>query len=164
MTEGASKRYERKAKARGVDEEIDVLAELDESEREETQENDRKRRLHVVGRARFVTQEIDPFEQLGIVPRTVPRWQTRIPATEKQRGMLERNGLRLPRDLDTGRASQLIEALMSKPTEKQAWFIRRAGLDPSGLDRKSASSVIDMLKQNRHDDARATVDRIKQPS
>jgi len=164
MTEGAAKRYERKAKAKGVEEEIDVLAELDLSQREEDQEKERKRRLHVVGRAQFVTQDIDPFEQLGIVPRTVPRWQTRIPATDKQRVMLERNGLRLPKDLDTGRASQLIEALMSKPTEKQTWFIRRAGLDPVGLDRKSASNVIDLLKQNKHADARAALDRIKQPS
>jgi len=164
MSDGAAKRYQRKAVEKGVDEEIDVLAEVDIAETEESKAKEAKRRLHIVGRAKFTSQEINPFEQLGIVPRSVPNWQARIPASDKQRAMLERNGLRLPKDLDTGRASQLIEALMSKPTDKQAWFVRRAGLDPSRLDRKAASKVIDLLKSNRHDEARKVVDSIRQHS
>jgi hypothetical protein len=56
--------------------------------------------------------------------------------------------------LDTGRASQLIEALMSKPSPKQAWVLRQAGIDPAGYDRKRASQAIDLVKSGRVEDAR----------
>lgn len=164
MGEKVAKRYARKAKKDGVDEEIDVLAEIDKAEADEAKAVEAKRRAHIVGRARFTSQEIDPFEALGIVPRSIPAWQRRIPASDKQRSMLERNGLRLPMDLDTGRASQLIEALMSKPSDKQAFFLRRHGIDPSRLDRRAASTVIDLVKSNRTDQVSAVLDSMRQPS
>jgi hypothetical protein len=164
MDEKVAKRYARKAEKDAVDEEIDVLAEIDKAEADEAKALEAKRRAHIVGRARFTSQEIDPFEALGIVPRSIPAWQRRIPASDKQRSMLERNGLRLPMDLDTGRASQLIEALMSKPSDKQAFFLRRHGIDPSRLDRRAASTVIDMVKSNRMDQVSAVLDSMRQPS
>ena len=164
MDEKVAKRYARKAEKDAVEEEIDVLAEIDKAEADEAKAIEAKRRAHIVGRARFTSQEIDPFEALGIVPRSIPAWQRRIPASDKQRSMLERNGLRLPMDLDTGRASQLIEALMSKPSDKQAFFLRRHGIDPSRLDRRAASTVIDMVKSNRMDQVHAVLDSMRQPS
>ena len=164
MDEKVAKRYARKAEKDAVEEEIDVLAEIDNAEADEAKALEAKRRAHIVGRARFTSQEIDPFEALGIVPRSIPAWQRRIPASDKQRSMLERNGLRLPMDLDTGRASQLIEALMSKPSDKQAFFLRRHGIDPSRLDRRAASTVIDMVKSNRMDQVSAVLDSMRQPS
>lgn len=164
MDEKVAKRYARKAEKDAVEEEIDVLAEIDKAEADEAKALEAKRRAHIVGRARFTSQEIDPFEALGIVPRSIPAWQRRIPASDKQRSMLERNGLRLPMDLDTGRASQLIEALMSKPSDKQAFFLRRHGIDPSRLDRRAASTVIDMVKSNRMDQVSAVLDSMRQPS
>jgi superfamily II DNA or RNA helicase len=153
MSEPAKKRYKKESEKKGVPEEIDVLAELDHAEIEQKKAEEAKRRLHVVGKAKFSSQEIDPFEALGIVPKSVPHWQRRIPASEKQRGMLERSGLKLPKDLDTGRASQLIEVLMSKATDKQAWVLRKAGIDPAGLDRKKASAVIDLIKKGDRESA-----------
>ena len=164
MDEKVAKRYARKAEKDAVEEEIDVLAEIDKAEADEAKALEAKRRAHIVGRAQFTSQEIDPFEALGIVPRSIPAWQRRIPASDKQRSMLERNGLRLPMDLDTGRASQLIEALMSKPSDKQAFFLRRHGIDPSRLDRRAASTVIDMVKSNRMDQVSAVLDSMRQPS
>lgn len=164
MDEKVAKRYASKAEKDAVEEEIDVLAEIDKAEADEAKAVEAKRRAHIVGRARFTSQEIDPFEALGIVPRSIPAWQRRIPASDKQRSMLERNGLRLPMDLDTGRASQLIEALMSKPSDKQAFFLRRHGIDPSRLDRRAASTVIDMVKSNRMDQVSAVLDSMRQPS
>lgn len=164
MDEKVAKRYASKAEKDAVEEEIDVLAEIDKAEADEAKALEAKRRAHIVGRARFTSQEIDPFEALGIVPRSIPAWQRRIPASDKQRSMLERNGLRLPMDLDTGRASQLIEALMSKPSDKQAFFLRRHGIDPSRLDRRAASTVIDMVKSNRMDQVSAVLDSMRQPS
>lgn len=161
MEDRVSRRYARKAEKDAVEEEIDVLAELDRAKADEEKAVEARRRAHVVGRARFTSQEINPFEQLGIVPRSIPAWQRRIPASEKQRAMLERNGLRLPIDLDTGRASQLIEALMSKPSEKQAHLLVRHGVDPTGMDRKQASTVINLIKSNRSGEVAAVLDSMK---
>jgi superfamily II DNA or RNA helicase len=153
MDEGTVKRMKKASEKKGVSEAIDVLEMLDHAERERQKQAEAKRRLHVVGRAKYSTQDIDPFEQLGIVPKSVPWWQRNIPATERQRVMLERNGIKT-KDLDTGRASQLIEALMSKPSPKQAWVLRQAGIDPAGYDRKRASQAIDLVKSGRVEDAR----------
>lgn len=155
MDEKTMRRYKKAAEKKGVPDEIDVLAELSHAEREEAKAREAKLRDHIVGTAKFKTQDIDPFERLGIVPRSVPWWQRRIPATDKQRVMLERNGLNLPKDLDTGRASQLIEALMSRPSDKQSWVLRQAGISTEGIDRKRASQIIDLIKSGRKDAARA---------
>jgi predicted Fe-Mo cluster-binding NifX family protein len=43
---------------------------------------------------------------------------------------------------------------MSKPSEKQAWVLRQAGIDPKGFDRKTASTAIDLVKSGRLEDAK----------
>ena len=154
-------------KKAGVDEEVDVLEMLEDVDAKRKAEAEARRRVHVVGRAKFSVQDVDPFEALGIVPTTPPRWATRIPATAKQRAMLERNGLRVTPDLDMGRARQLIDALMSRCTDKQAGLIRRSGIDPSRLDRKAASEVIDLIRRDMRDEAirvASSLDSIKQAS
>lgn len=153
MDERTVKRMKKASEKKGIGEAVDVLEMLSHAEAEQKKAEEAKRRLHVVGRAKYQTQDIDPFEKLGIVPRSVPWWQRNIPATEKQRVMLSRNGINT-KDLDTGRASQLIEALMSKPSPKQAWVLRQAGIDPAGFTRKAASAAIDLVKSGRVDDAR----------
>jgi superfamily II DNA or RNA helicase len=153
MNEGTVKRMKKSSEKKGLGEAVDVLEMLDHAERERIKAEEAKRRIHVVGRAKFTTQDIDPFDRLGIVPRSVPWWQRNIPATEKQRAMLERNGI-ITKDLDTGKASQLIEALMSRPSPKQAWVLRQAGIDPAGFSRKNASAAIDLVKSGRVDEAK----------
>ena len=149
LDERSLRRYRKESETKGVPDEIDVLAMLDYAEREQRRSEEAKSRSHIVGTARYSEQDIDPFEALGIVPKSVPWWQRHIPATQKQRAMLDRNGVSVPKDLDTGRASQLIEALMSQPTDKQSWVLRKAGIDPSGVSRKRASELIDMIKSGR---------------
>jgi len=154
MEEKASKRYRKESERKGVSEEIDVLAELSHAEREQSKANEALKRAHIIGSVKFSTQDIDPFDQLGIVPRSVPWWQRKIPATDKQRTMLERSGIRT-HDLDTGKASQLIEALMSKPSEKQSWVLRKAGISSKGINRKNASQIIDLIKSGKPEAARS---------
>lgn len=155
MDDKTVRRYRKAAERQGVPEEIDVLAMLDHAEREQRKAEEARTREHLVGKARFKMQDIDPFDALGIVPKSVPWWQRRIPATVKQRAMLERSGLVIPKDLDTGSASQLIDRLMSTPSDKQAWVLRRNGIDPVGIDRKKASAIIDLIKGGRVAEARA---------
>lgn len=153
MDEKTVSRAKKQSEKKGIGEAVDVLEMLDHAEAERIKAEEAKRRLHIVGRAKYSTQDIDPFEKLGIVPKSVPWWQRHIPATAKQKQMLERNGIPI-KDMDTGRASQLIEAIMSKPSEKQAWVLRQAGIDPRGFDRKTASTAIDLVKSGRLEDAK----------
>lgn len=167
MDPATVRRYNAAKKKMAVDGEIDVLEMLDQEEEKRKAEMEARRRVHVVGRARFSVTDVDPFEALGITAKTPPRWATRIPATEKQRAMLSRNGLRVTADLDMVRAKQLIDALMSRCTDKQAHLIRRSGIDPSRLDRKSASEVIDLIKRGMTEDANRIASRLdgaEQPS
>ena len=153
MNDGTVKRMKKSSEKKGLGEAVDVLEMLDHAERERVRAEESKRRLHVVGRAKYSTQDIDPFDKLGIVPKSIPWWQRHIPATAKQREMLERNNINT-KDLDTGRASQLIEALMSRPSPKQAWVLRQAGIDPAGFSRKNASAAIDLVKSGRVEEAK----------
>ena len=153
MDEKVMKRFRKESEQKGVPDEIDVLELLDHAEREQRKAEEAKSRRHLVGRASFSSQDIDPFEALGIVPKATPWWQRHIPATVKQRAFLERQGIPVS-SLDTGKASQLIDALMSQPSDKQAWVLRKAGIDPSGVSRKRASELIDMIRSGRSDEAR----------
>jgi superfamily II DNA or RNA helicase len=145
MDEKVMARYRRESEKKGVPEEIDVLAELSHADREHRKALEARTRERIIGRAKYSSQEVDPFERLGIVPANTPWWMKRIPATVKQRAMLERSGLALPKDIDTGRASQLIEHIMSRPSDKQAFVLRRAGVDPTGMSRRQASEAIDKV-------------------
>lgn len=127
--------------------EVDVLEQMDEVERDLKREAEERRRTFIKVRTTFKTQDIDPFSSLGIVPQRVPGWAKRIPASDKQIAFLKRNNVPNVDSLNTKEASQLIEHLMSSPTEKQAWVLRKAGLDPSQFDRKGASEAIDRIKK-----------------
>jgi len=127
--------------------EVDVLEQMDEVERDLKREAEEKRRTFIKIRTTYKTQDIDPFSSLGIVPQRVPGWAKRIPASEKQIAFLKRNNIPNVDNLNTKEASQLIEHLMSAPTDKQAWVLRKAGLDPANFDRKGASEAIDKIKK-----------------
>lgn len=127
--------------------EFDVLEQMDEAERELKREAEERRRTFIKVRASYKTQDIDPFSSLGIVPQRVPGWARRIPASDKQISFLKRNNVPNVDNLNTREASQLIDHLMSSPTDKQAWVLRKAGLDPANYDRKGASEAIDKIKK-----------------
>jgi superfamily II DNA or RNA helicase len=153
MDERTMKRYRKESEKKGVPDEIDVLEMLSHAERERARELEARKRAHIVGRAEFATQDVDPFDRLGIVPRSTPWWQRRIPPTAKQTAFLEKQGIPVA-NLDTGKASQLIDAIMSRPSDKQAWVLRRAGIDPKGVSRKRASELIDLIKSGRTAEAK----------
>jgi hypothetical protein len=127
--------------------EIDVLEQMDEVERDLKREAEEKRRTFIKVSTTYKTQDINPFSSLGIVPQRVPGWAKRIPASEKQLTFLKRNNIPNVDNLNTKEASQLIDHIMSSPSDKQAWVLRKAGLDPAQFDRKGASEAIDKIKK-----------------
>lgn len=127
--------------------EVDVLEQMDEVERDLKREAEQKRRTFIKVSTTYKTQDINPFSSLGIVPQRIPGWAKRIPASEKQLTFLKRNNVPNVDNLNTKEASQLIDHIMSSPSDKQAWVLRKAGLDPAQFDRKGASEAIDKIKK-----------------
>ena len=128
-------------------EEIDVLAMLDRTEILLRDEKERKKRELLKGTARYTTQAVDPFEFVGIAPPKVRGFRAKIPASEKQRSYLARNGVPNADRLTLDEASAIIDALMKRPTEAQSWFLRKHGRDPAAFDRKTASEEIGRIKE-----------------
>lgn len=128
-------------------EELDVLSMLDETERLVKDEQERKRRNLLKGKAIYTTQAVDPFEFVGIAPPKVKGYRAKLPASDKQRAYLARNGVPNAERLTLDEASAIIDALMKKPTGAQAWFLRRHGKDPAAFDRKTASQEISRIKE-----------------
>lgn len=152
VSDAAAERYnERHAGGRGDAEGMDVLAELDRMEQELIEERAAERRRQVKAReAKVRIERMDPFEQVGIVPRRVPAYMPRKEMTPKQIGMLERNGIRNIDDLSRAEASQIIDKLMSQPSAKQAGYLVSLGYrkdDVQTLSKTQASAVIDATKQ-----------------
>ena len=139
-------RSTRKA-AEAPGEEIDVLAMLDRTELLVRDEKERAKRQLLKGTAKYTTQAVDPFEFVGIAPPKVKGFRAKIPASEKQRTYLARNGVPNTDRLTLDEASAIIDALMKRPTEAQAWFLRRHGRDPAAFDRKTASEEIGRIKE-----------------
>jgi hypothetical protein len=128
-------------------EEVDVLAMLDRTELLLRDEKERSKRQLLKGTAKYTTQAVDPFEFVGIAPPKVKGFRAKIPASEKQRTYLARNGVPNTDRLTLDEASAIIDALMKRPTEAQAWFLKKHGRDPAAFDRKTASEEIGRIKE-----------------
>ena len=124
-----------------------MLAMLDRTEILLRDEKERKKRELLKGTARYTTQAVDPFEFVGIAPPKVRGFRAKIPASEKQRSYLARNGVPNADRLTLDEASAIIDALMKRPTEAQSWFLRKHGRDPAAFDRKTASEEIGRIKE-----------------
>jgi superfamily II DNA or RNA helicase len=127
--------------------EVDVLQMLDETERLLKDEQARKQRSLLKGKASYSTQVVDPFEFVGIAPPKVKGFRAKLPASDKQRAYLARNGVPNADRLTLDEASAIIDALMKRPTDAQAWFLRKHGRDPQAFDRKTASEEIGRIKE-----------------
>ena len=136
--------YDNAQKAERV--ELDLLLQMEIQEAQLKREVEAKRRTFVRVKADYNLDEVSPFDFLGVVRRRVPGWFKGKPVTEKQATLLRRNNVPNIDNLNVAEASQLIDHIMSRPSEKQAWVLKRNGLDPNDFDRKSASDIITRIK------------------
>ncbi len=141
----------RNAVARRVSEagerrELDILEELDAADRLAKSEAESARRRNVVVGARYRTAEIDPFAFVGIAAPKVSDAARRDPITDKQRATLIRNNVPNVDRLCKREASALIDRIFGRPSDAQAWFLRRHGYEPSQYDRKTAGALIGQIK------------------
>lgn len=136
----------RQSEDRGEREELDILEELDEADRLLKAEAEAARRRPVVAKARFRTADVDPFGFVGIAAPKVSDAARRDPLSAKQRAALLRNGVPNVDRLCKREASAILDKLFGRPSDAQAWLLKRHGYDPAQYDRKSASALIAQLK------------------
>ena len=126
---------------------VDVLAACTQAERVLEDEKQASQRKGIMVRAQFSTQLIDPFSLVELAPDREQNWQKGRPATEKQLAYMRRLGIEPPNLCTSNEAKELIDIGVSTPSERQAYVLRKAGLNPDKFDRKSASEMIDKIKK-----------------
>lgn len=106
------------------------------------------RRARIVGKATFRTSKLDPFNILGLQPVGPRGWDTGKQLSEKQRGLLAKQGID-PDGLPYAQARQLIGEFFRRwqgdlCSFKQAKVLRKYGYE-TNLTRTQASLLIDRI-------------------
>lgn len=146
-----------KKKAEESDEPVDATRALEEAEEEIKKEKEAAiraeaaKRAAVVGKAKYTSQSVDPFDVFDIQPerRNVPAEP--LPVTEKQEETLAKYGIDTE-GLDRNGASKLLEEVFRRfrkglSSFKQIKLLQKLGYDgdPKTLGFKEASEAIDQL-------------------
>jgi len=147
--EDLAERAERAVHHAAQDQAVDVLAVMDREEVLMRQEAEAKARRGIVVKAKYATQEINPFALVDLAPDRQANWERGVPASEKQMALLRRMRIGIPALLTRREASRLIDAAMATPTPGQAWVLQKHGRDPRDFTRKTASIEIDRIKGNK---------------
>lgn len=140
-------RAEGEIEACAAEEAMDVLAVMGEVERVELQEKEARSRRGIMVRAEYSSQLIDPFSLVDLAPDREQNWAKGRPASEKQLMYIRRLGIDVPPMCTVNEARQLIDIGVSTPSDRQAFVLKKAGLNPDDYDRKSASEMIDKIKK-----------------
>jgi superfamily II DNA or RNA helicase len=122
-------RAKQKAEKGSVDMQDALIEAMQEFRRED---EDRKRRSKVIGKAEFVVQSIDPFDIFDISPNRLRGWEIGKGATPKQINMLSGFGID-GKDLTMGHASQLIDECMRRKNAGIVGFNQAMKLHEKGL-------------------------------
>lgn len=119
---------------------IDTARALEEAERQiheeklEARRLEAERRRQIIGKAKYTTQTVDPFDILAIEPHREYQFGRPAPATESQIAALRRMGIAdVPHDLTKAHASQLIGQCSIRRrqglcTFKQARILSKRGM------------------------------------
>lgn len=126
----------------------DMLAELAEARRRAEEEGRRKRR-HLVARAKYGREQVNPFDVFDIMPKREPGWFKGKPPTEKQLNILRNAGMPT-KDISFSQASQLIGEVFKRREKGEATFKQAAILSRFGertdVSFQEASAMIDEIK------------------
>ena len=148
-------RAEKKAKESGQAVNVtESLLEAEEEirlEREEREQRERARKAKLLARVKFQKKSIDPFDVFGITPTRERGWDRGKKLSEKQRSLLEKQGID-PDKIPYSQAKQLIGEIFNrwkdeKCSFKQAKLLQRYDYDPS-VTRQEAKIIIDALAAN----------------
>jgi superfamily II DNA or RNA helicase len=125
----------------------DALAEQ-QARIEEAKRQEAARRARLVIGAKWSSRAVNPFDVLQIEPQAERGWDRGKSLTEKQRGLLAKQGID-PDSMPYSQARQLIQEIFRRWDNgmcsfKQAKLLARNGLNPN-VSREDASKMIDEL-------------------
>lgn len=131
---------------------IRVAEALVQAETELHKEREIARRARVVGTATFATRSVDPFDVFDLEPKREREWDRERAISDKQRALLERNGVECE-GLSFGRASMLVAEIIRRRSEgkcsfRQAKLLRKNGLN-ANVSFEEAKRLIDDLAQRQ---------------
>lgn len=135
-----------KARAKSEGKPVDMSALLEEEEEKAKQAA--ARRLKLVARAKFAMRNVDPFGVLGVMPEKELGWNANRVLSEKQRAMLDRQGID-PDTLSYTQGAQIIGEIVNRMKSglcsfKQARFLRKRGMD-ANVSRDEASRIMNEI-------------------
>lgn len=141
--------------ARRTGKPVRMDTELDEEERriqEERKKAEIARKARLVAKVSYKSNVVDPFNILDVRPIKTRGWDEGKQLSEKQRGMLKRNGID-PDKLPYAQAKQLLNELGRRIDEGlcsygQAKVLKKHGVDPTNIKFEHASLIIDAIAQN----------------
>lgn len=131
---------------------MERLLEDAQKEIEERKVREAARKARVVGKAKFTTTAIDPFNVWQIMPQRERGWDKDRPLSEKMTAMLTKIGVN-PKDCTYTQARQIVGTQIQRWKEnlcslKQAKVLMRYGYDTKTLKFDDAKKLIDKLAAN----------------
>lgn len=131
---------------------VDVIAEIeDERQRaEEIREQQRQaeisRRAALVAKATFSQTAVSPFNKFQVCFQAASPWdrQNRKQLSDKQRAIIKSVGVN-PDEISVSCQKQLVASVMSKPSEKMEYHLKKRGLWKDGMTRAQAKTSMDQV-------------------
>lgn len=156
VSDAAIERALKKAKEDGKPVRMDAL--LDKSEQEIRDEIEERRRLEearkarLVGKARYTSHSVNPFDVLQLQPVRERGWDTGKKLSEKQRALLNKQGID-PDSMPYAQAKAILNELFRRwngqlCTFKQAKLLGKWGFDPKNVTMTQATDIINKVAAN----------------
>lgn len=156
VSDEAVERAIRKAKEEGNAVRMDELLEKSEqeirAEREERKRLEEARKARLVGKARYTTHAVNPFDVLQLQPVRERGWDSGKTLSEKQRALLLKQGIdgaAMPYAQAKAILNELFRRWNGKLcTFKQAKLLQKFGIDSKDVSMKQATGIIDQIAAN----------------
>jgi superfamily II DNA/RNA helicase len=153
LSDKARELAERKLRETGAPMEVDaIVEEAEKMEREERERLDRARRAKLIAKATYTTRYVDPFDAFDIVaPPDRPSDRTKH-LSERQRALLQKQGLD-PDRMTHGQGQTILNELFSRWSKglaslKQCALLKKHGYETRDMSKERASQLITELKSN----------------
>lgn len=128
-----------------------VLEEAEAEVKEEKIKEEEAKRLKLQVKAKYKTSTVDPFDVFAITPQKERGWDKGKQLTEKQRNLLERQGID-PDSMPYSQSRQILNELFRRFDDgccsyKMAKILKKYGL-PTDCSMSVAGKLIDAIAQN----------------
>lgn len=122
-----------------------------DAERDERRRAELVRKSQIVAKVSYTKRFVDPFDALGLKPRHERSWEKGRQLSEKQRGILLKQGVNVE-GLPYAHCKQILNELFKRWNSggcsiKQAALLKKHGYD-ANMTCKQASKIIDAIAKN----------------